>query len=147
LAKKGEPEQAGVRLEEIPFWQRALSPLWLLPVGWAVGWLAERGGAPEPWVLVVNVTAPHFPHLASRELWDLYPDGGDLPRYGIEEQSAAKRFIRIRKPVEVRDGDKWARLTPYNGFKVNFEIDFDHPVLQRHRQTASLDFSTTAFLK
>ncbi len=70
-----------------------------------------------------------------------------LQSAGIEEQSAAKRFIRIRKPVEVRDGDKWARLTPYNGFKVNFEIDFDHPVLQKHRQTASIDFSTTAFLR
>ncbi len=70
-----------------------------------------------------------------------------LQSAGIEEQSAPKKFIRVRKPVEVRDGDKWARLTPYNGFKVNFEIDFDHPVLQKHRQTASLDFSTTAFLK
>ncbi len=70
-----------------------------------------------------------------------------LQSAGIEEQNAPKKFIRVRKPVEVRDGDKWARLTPYNGFKVNFEIDFDHPVLQKHRQTASLDFSTTAFLK
>jgi len=70
-----------------------------------------------------------------------------LQSAGIEEQNAPKRFIRIRKPVEVRDGDKWARLTPYNGFKVNFEIDFDHPVLRKHRQTASLDFSTTSFLK
>jgi len=70
-----------------------------------------------------------------------------LQSAGIEEQSAPKKFIRVRKPVEVRDGDKWAKLTPYDGFKVNFEIDFDHPVLRKHRQTASLDFSTTAFLK
>jgi UDP-3-O-[3-hydroxymyristoyl] N-acetylglucosamine deacetylase len=70
-----------------------------------------------------------------------------LQSAGIEEQNAPKRFIRIREPIEVRDGDKWARLTPYNGFKVNFEIDFDHPVLRKHRQSASLDFSTTAFLK
>jgi UDP-3-O-[3-hydroxymyristoyl] N-acetylglucosamine deacetylase len=70
-----------------------------------------------------------------------------LQSAGIEEQSAAKRFIRIRKPVEVTDGDKWARLKPYNGFRVHFEIDFDHPVLRKHRQTATLEFSTTAFLK
>jgi UDP-3-O-[3-hydroxymyristoyl] N-acetylglucosamine deacetylase len=66
---------------------------------------------------------------------------------GIEEQSADKRFIRIVRPVEVTEGDKWARFEPYDGFRVNLEIDFDHPVLRKRRQRASLDFSTTAFLK
>jgi len=66
---------------------------------------------------------------------------------GISEQAAAKRFIRIRRPVEVRDGDKWARFTPFDGFKVNFEIEFDHPVFKRHAQTASMDFGTTSFLR
>jgi len=66
---------------------------------------------------------------------------------GIEEQSADKRFIRIVRPVEVSEGDKWARFEPYDGFRVNLEIDFDHPVLKKRRQRASLDFSTTAFLK
>jgi UDP-3-O-[3-hydroxymyristoyl] N-acetylglucosamine deacetylase len=66
---------------------------------------------------------------------------------GIEEQQADKRFIRILRPVEVREGDKWARFEPYDGFRVNLEIDFDHPVLRKRRQRASLDFSTTAFLK
>ncbi|MGD8340028.1 MAG: UDP-3-O-acyl-N-acetylglucosamine deacetylase [Gammaproteobacteria bacterium] len=66
---------------------------------------------------------------------------------GIEEQVADKRFIRVVRPVEVREGDKWARFEPHDGFKVNLEIEFDHPVLKRHRQSASLDFSTTAFLK
>ena len=66
---------------------------------------------------------------------------------GIEEQNAAKRFIRILEPVEVEEGDKSASLRPYDGFRVNFEIDFDHPVLRKHRQKARLDFSTTAFLK
>ena len=70
-----------------------------------------------------------------------------LQSAGIEEQSAPKRFIRIRKRVEVEHGDKWARLMPYDGFRVQFEIDFDHPVLRTHRQPATLDFSTTAFLK
>ena len=70
-----------------------------------------------------------------------------LQSAGIEEQSSAKRFIRITRPVRVEEGDKWAELKPYDGFRVNFEIDFDHPVLKKHRQEASLDFSTTAFLK
>jgi len=70
-----------------------------------------------------------------------------LQSAGIEEQNAAKRFIRIVKPVQVDDGDKWARLSPHKGFQVNFEIDFDHPVLRKHRQQANLDFSTTSFLK
>ena len=70
-----------------------------------------------------------------------------LQSAGIEEQNSPKRFIRILKPVEVEEGDKWARLAPYDGFRVNFEIVFDHPVLRKHRQQASLDFSTTSFLK
>lgn len=66
---------------------------------------------------------------------------------GIEEQTAPRRFVRITRAVEVRDGDKWARLQPYDGFRVNFEIDFDHPVFRRHPQRASVDFSTTSFLR
>src|SRR5690242_13448935 len=66
---------------------------------------------------------------------------------GIEEQNAHKRFIRIKSPVEVRDGDKWARFEPFDGFKVTFKIDFDHPVFKKHTQTASVDFSTTSFVK
>ena len=70
-----------------------------------------------------------------------------LQSAGIAEQNAHKRFIRIKKKVEVRDGDKWARFTPYEGFKVGFEIDFDHPVFKRHRQIAEIDFSSTSFVK
>jgi UDP-3-O-[3-hydroxymyristoyl] N-acetylglucosamine deacetylase len=66
---------------------------------------------------------------------------------GIEEQSASKRFVRIRKPVEVREGDKWARFTPHEGFRINFEIEFEHPIFRKHGQRASMDFSTTAFLR
>ena len=91
----------------------------------------------------VDLTAPEVPIM----------DGSAAPfvfllqSAGIEEQNSPKRFIRIRKSVEVGDGEKWARLEPYNGFKVNFEIDFDHPVLKKHKQSASLEFSTTSFLK
>lgn len=70
-----------------------------------------------------------------------------LQSAGIEEQSAAKKFIRIRKKIRVEDGDKWAQLTPFNGFKVNFEIAFNHPVFNKLSRDASIDFSSTSFLK
>jgi UDP-3-O-[3-hydroxymyristoyl] N-acetylglucosamine deacetylase len=66
---------------------------------------------------------------------------------GIEEQSAAKRFIRVKKPVEVKLEDKWARLDPFAGFRVSFKIDFNHPVFKSHQSFASVDFSTTSYLK
>lgn len=66
---------------------------------------------------------------------------------GIEEQSAAKRFIRILEPVEVRLQDKWARFDPFDGFRVSFKIDFNHPVFRSHQSFASVDFSTTSYLK
>jgi len=66
---------------------------------------------------------------------------------GIEEQALPKRFVRVRRRVEVRDGDKWARFDPHEGFRVNFEIEFDHPVFHRHSQRATMDFSTTTFLR
>jgi len=66
---------------------------------------------------------------------------------GIEELGTAKRFVRVKKPVKVEDGDKWARFDPFDGFKVNFEIEFNHPIFKKRLQTASMDFSTTSFLK
>lgn len=66
---------------------------------------------------------------------------------GIQEQDAPKRFIRIAKPVQVTDGDKWARFEPYEGFKVSFAIEFDHPVFHAGTQNAVVDFSTTSFVK
>lgn len=66
---------------------------------------------------------------------------------GIEEQNAAKKFIRIKKPITVEDGDKWARFEPFDGFKVAFTIDFDHPAFTRDAQYAEIDFSTTSFVR
>jgi len=66
---------------------------------------------------------------------------------GIEDQNAPKRFIRIKRTIRVEDGDKWARFDPFEGFKVSFGIDFDHPVFRGRRQDASVDFSTTSFVK
>ena len=70
-----------------------------------------------------------------------------LQSAGIEEQNAPKKFVRIKKSVKVEDGEKWARFDPYDGFKVNFEIEFDHPVFKRRSQVASMEFSTTTFLR
>ncbi len=69
-----------------------------------------------------------------------------LQSAGIAEQDAAKKFIRITQPVHVEEGDKWARFEPYNGFKINFKIDFKHPAFQAC-QEATVDFSTTSFVK
>ncbi|MGN6093515.1 MAG: UDP-3-O-acyl-N-acetylglucosamine deacetylase [Luteibacter jiangsuensis] len=66
---------------------------------------------------------------------------------GIEEQDAAKRFIRIKKPVIVQDGDKWAKLEPFDGFKVGFSVEFDHPLFNKRNSQAEMDFSTTSFVK
>jgi UDP-3-O-[3-hydroxymyristoyl] N-acetylglucosamine deacetylase len=54
-----------------------------------------------------------------------------LQSAGIEEQGAAKRFVRIKKTVTLKDGDKWARFEPFDGFKVGFSIDFDHPAITK----------------
>jgi len=70
-----------------------------------------------------------------------------LQSAGIEEQQAPKRFIRIQRKVRVEDGDKWAELNPFNGFKVRFEVFFNHPVFNKIRQDATIDFSSTSFLK
>lgn len=70
-----------------------------------------------------------------------------LQSAGILEQDAAKKFIRIKEKVTVTDGDKTATFKPYNGFKVSFTIDFDHPVFKSRSQTASIDFSSTSFVK
>ena len=70
-----------------------------------------------------------------------------LQSAGIEEQNAAKRFIRILKTVEVHEGDKWVRLEPYSGFKIDLAIEFSHPVFDRTRQNVCIDFSSTSFIK
>ena len=66
---------------------------------------------------------------------------------GIAEQNAAKRFLRVRKVVEVRDGDKWARLEPHNGFSVGFSIEFKHPAFPAKVSELSLDFAQTSYVK
>ena len=92
---------------------------------------------------IVDVTAPEVPIM----------DGSAGPfvfliqSAGIREQTAAKKFIRIKKDVTVTDGEKIASFKPFNGFKVSFSIDFDHPVFKDRALEASIDFSTTSFVK
>jgi UDP-3-O-[3-hydroxymyristoyl] N-acetylglucosamine deacetylase len=70
-----------------------------------------------------------------------------LQSAGIAEQPAPKRFIRIRRPVEVRDGDKIARFVPHEGFKLDFTVEFDHPAIPTTLSRAVVDFSTTSYVK
>lgn len=66
---------------------------------------------------------------------------------GIEEQNAAKKFIRIKEKIIAEEGDKSAEFSPYDGFKVGFTIDFDHPVFHDSAQRAEIDFSSTSYIK
>ncbi len=93
--------------------------------------------------LFVDVSAPEVPIMDG----SAGPFVFLLQSAGIQEQPAPKRFIRIKRSVEVRDGDKWARLDPYSGFKVAFGIDFRHPAFSPQNQMAEFNFSTTAFVK
>ncbi len=91
----------------------------------------------------VDVSAPEVPIM----------DGSAGPfvfliqSAGIVEQNAAKRFIRIKRSIKVQEDDKWAQFDPFEGFKVGFSIDFDHPVFKSREQRAEVDFSTTSFVK
>jgi UDP-3-O-[3-hydroxymyristoyl] N-acetylglucosamine deacetylase len=91
----------------------------------------------------VDVSAPEVPIM----------DGSAGPfvfliqSAGIVEQPAPKRFIRIKHSIVVEDGDKWVRFDPFDGFKVSFTIDFDHPAFKGRSQISEIDFSTTSFVK
>ena len=93
--------------------------------------------------IFVDLSAPEVPIM----------DGSAAPfvfllqSAGITEQTSAKKFIRIRQTVRVEENGKWAEFKPYDGFKVNFKIDFEHPVFKTHLQSSSIDFSTTSFLR
>lgn len=93
--------------------------------------------------LFVDVTADEIPIL----------DGSSgsfvflIQSVGIVEQSAAKKFLRVTKSVEVRDGDKWARLDPHFGFKLRFSIDFAHPAIDATEQVVEIDFARNSYVK
>jgi UDP-3-O-[3-hydroxymyristoyl] N-acetylglucosamine deacetylase len=70
-----------------------------------------------------------------------------LQSAGIVGQAAAKRFIRIKRPVEVRDGDKLARFAPHDGFRLDFTVEFDHPAIPRTQSRAVVEFSSDAYIR
>lgn len=91
----------------------------------------------------VDVSAPEVPIM----------DGSAGPfvfliqSAGIEEQNAAKKYIRITKELTVEQGDKKVSLKPFNGFKVGYTLLYDHPVHRKFTKAASVDFSSTSFVK
>ena len=70
-----------------------------------------------------------------------------IQQAGIEEQGAPKRFLRVKKRGEAKDGDKWAVLEPYEGFRLSFSIVYDHPVIEKSNTSLAVDFATTSYLK
>ena len=70
-----------------------------------------------------------------------------LQSAGIVDQNALKKFIRVKKTIEVSDGDKWVRFEPYSGFKMDFTIDFAHPVFEHSSQHAVIDFAEHSYIK
>jgi len=91
----------------------------------------------------VDVTAPEVPIMDG----SAGPFVFLLQSAGVEEQDVPKRFLRIKRRIFVEDGDKWACFEPFDGFKVTFTIDFVHPAFDKETQTASIDFSSTSFVK
>lgn len=91
----------------------------------------------------IDIDAPEVPIL----------DGSAAPfvfliqSAGIEEQNAAKKFIRVTRPIEVRDGDKWARFEPYEGYKLAFSIVFNHPAIDKSAQQAEIDFAEQSYIR
>ncbi len=70
-----------------------------------------------------------------------------LQQAGVEEQKAPKRFIRVKSPIEVRNGDKLARFDPFNGFRIDFSIEFPHPVFGAENRQVVIDFAENSYLK
>lgn len=70
-----------------------------------------------------------------------------LQSAGVDEQDSPKQYMRIKRSIRVEDGDKWAAFDPFDGFKVTFTIDFEHPAFEEHVKTATMDFSSTTFVK
>lgn len=93
--------------------------------------------------VIVEVDAPEIPIMDGSASPFVYL----LQSAGIETLNAPKRFIRIKKPVRFSDGDKWAELVPYNGFRMDFEIEFEHPAIDADEQRLLFDFSSSAFIK
>jgi UDP-3-O-[3-hydroxymyristoyl] N-acetylglucosamine deacetylase len=93
--------------------------------------------------LYVDVTADEIPILDGSASSFVFL----VQSVGLVEQVAAKKFFRVTKPIEIREGDKWARLEPHFGFKLSFSIDFGHPAIDATEQAFEVDFAATSYLK
>jgi UDP-3-O-[3-hydroxymyristoyl] N-acetylglucosamine deacetylase len=97
--------------------------------------------------LIIDITAEEVPILDGSAASFVYL----LQSAGIELQSAPRRFIRVTRPVEVREGEgrqlKWARLDPYHGYKLSFEIEFDHPAVTATGQTVEFDLGSGQYAR
>jgi UDP-3-O-[3-hydroxymyristoyl] N-acetylglucosamine deacetylase len=93
--------------------------------------------------IIVEVHGPELPIL----------DGSSLPfilvinEAGIKDLKSSKKYLKVKEEIVVTDGDKWAKITPYNGFKVGFEIDFDHPVIRNTSQKLEMEINSQAFYR
>ncbi len=92
---------------------------------------------------MVEVDAPEIPIMDGSAASFVYL----IEAAGIEEQDAARTYMRVLKPVEIRDGDKWARLEPHFGFKIKFSIDFNHPAIDATEQVVEVDFAHDSYVK
>jgi len=92
---------------------------------------------------VIDVTAPEVPIMDG----SAGPFVFLLQSAGVQEQDCPKKYLRIKKSIRVEDGDKWAAFEPFDGFKVTFTIDFEHPAFENHVKTATMDFSSTTFVR
>ncbi|HEU4622368.1 MAG TPA: UDP-3-O-acyl-N-acetylglucosamine deacetylase [Burkholderiaceae bacterium] len=93
--------------------------------------------------VVIDVSAPEIPIMDGSANTFVFL----IQQAGIEEQPAAKRFIRVLKPVEVREGDKWAKLEPHFGYKMAFGIDFNNPAIDATGRFLEVDFAKTSYVK
>lgn len=97
--------------------------------------------------LYVDITAEEIPIMDGSAASFVFL----LQQAGLQEQEAPKKFIRVKKPVEVREGqggnEKWARLEPYDGFKLKFFIEFNHPAVDRTGQIAEVDFGVESYVQ
>jgi UDP-3-O-[3-hydroxymyristoyl] N-acetylglucosamine deacetylase len=92
--------------------------------------------------LIIDVTAPEIPILDGSAGSFVFL----IQSVGLVDQAAPKRFIRVKRAVEVRDGDKWARLEPHFGFKLSFSIDFGHPAINATVQQVEVDFANASYV-
>ncbi|MGF1741243.1 UDP-3-O-acyl-N-acetylglucosamine deacetylase [Vibrio profundum] len=93
--------------------------------------------------IIIEVDAPEIPIMDGSANPFVYL----IQQAGIETLNTPKRFIRIKKPVRFQEDDKWAELVPYNGFRMDFEIEFNHPAIDSEQQHLLFDFSSQSFIK